>query len=148
MARILVVDDDPLVRELLQTVLGDAGHEVAAVTNGEDALKRLRESAYAVVVLDRSMPRLSGLEVVAAMRKDPALKSVKVLMCTGAGMLADAEDALKAGADDYTVKPLELPRLLEKVARLAAKAATQPPPPKPAGGIMGTLGGLFKPKDV
>lgn len=146
MARILVVDDDPLVRELLQTVLGDAGHEVSAVTNGEDALARLRESSYAVVVLDRSMPRLSGLEVVGAMRKDPALKGVKVLMCTGAGMLADAEDALKAGADDYTVKPLELPRLLEKVARLAAKAATEPPPPKPAGGIMGALGGLFKPK--
>ena len=146
MLRILVVDDDPLVRELLQTVFADGGHEVATATNGEDALKLMRAGPYSVVVMDRSMPRLSGLEVLVQMRRDPALKGVPVLMCTGAGMLADAEDALKAGADDYAVKPLDIPRLLEKVAKLAAKAPAQPPSTK-APGLMDKLGGLFRPKN-
>lgn len=147
MARLLVVDDDPMVRELLVTVLTDGGHDVKVAGNGDDALRALQAERFAVVVMDRNMPRMSGLELLVLMRKDPALKSVKVVMCTGAGMLADAEDALKAGADDYVVKPLDIARLLEKVARLAAKAATEPPPPpKPAPGIMGAISGLFKPK--
>ncbi len=144
MAHILVVDDDPLVRELLMTVLGDAGHTTSAAGNGQDALARLREEAFALVILDRSMPRLSGLEVLVAIRKDPALKGLKVVMCTGAGMVADADDALRAGADDYVVKPLDIARLLEKVARHAANAT--PTAPKPAkGGIMDSLKGLFRP---
>jgi CheY-like chemotaxis protein len=145
MARILVVDDDPLVRELLQTVFTEGGFEVGTASNGEDALKLMRQGGWSVVVMDRSMPRLSGIEVLVQMRRDPGLKALPVLMCTGAGMLADAEDALKAGADDYVVKPLDLPRLQEKVVKLAAKAPAQPAPAKPEG-LLDKLGGLFRPK--
>jgi CheY-like chemotaxis protein len=145
MARILVVDDDPLVRELLQTVFTEGGFEVGTASNGEDALKLMRQGGWSVVVMDRSMPRLSGIEVLVQMRRDPGLKALPVLMCTGAGMLADAEDALKAGADDYVVKPLDLPRLQEKVVKLAAKAPAAPAAPK-AAGLMDRLGGLFRPK--
>jgi CheY-like chemotaxis protein len=145
MARILVVDDDPLVRELLQTVFTEGGFEVGTASNGEDALKLMRQGGWSVVVMDRSMPRLSGIEVLVQMRRDPGLKALPVLMCTGAGMLADAEDALKAGADDYVVKPLDLPRLQEKVVKLAAKTPAAPAAPK-AAGLMDRLGGLFRPK--
>lgn len=143
MARILVVDDDSDVRELLVTVLTDGGHAATAVGNGEDALARLAAEPFELVVMDRSMPRLSGMETLVALRKDPALKGVKVIMCTGAGMLADAEAALAAGADDYVVKPLDIPRLLEKVARHAAQAVARPQPA--SGGLMGSLGRLFRP---
>lgn len=143
MARILVVDDDINVRELLVTVLTDGGHAVAAVGNGEDALARLAAEPFELVVMDRSMPRLSGMETLVALRKDPALKGVKVIMCTGAGMLADAEAALAAGADDYVVKPLDIARLLEKVARHAAQAVARTQPA--SGGLMGSLGRLFRP---
>jgi CheY-like chemotaxis protein len=147
MARILVVDDEPLVRELLSTVLADAGHDTSSCANGEEGLTRLRAERYAIAIVDRNMPRMSGLEMLAEMRRDESLKGVKVIVCTGAGMLADAEDAIQAGADDYVVKPLEIARLLEKVDKLAAKAAAEPPPPpKPGAGLMGTLGSLFRPK--
>lgn len=141
MARVLIVDDDPLVRELLITVVADGGHAVTAVSNGADALQRLGAEPYELVILDRNMPRLSGLEVLIEVRKDPALKGVRVIMCTGAGMVADADDALSAGADDYVVKPLDIPRLLEKVARHAAAAAARP---APSGGVMDVLGRLFR----
>ena len=144
MARVLVVDDDPLVRELLVAVVSDGGHAVTAVPNGTDALDKLAVEAFEVVVMDRSMPRLSGLEVLVAIRKDPALKGLKVIMCTGAGMVADVDDALSAGADDYVVKPLDIPRLLEKVAKHAATAVPRVLPA--SGGVMGVLSRLFRPQ--
>ncbi len=142
MARILVVDDEPLIRELLATVLAGGGHTVKTVGSGAEALERLSQEPYEVVVMDRTMPRLSGLEALVAIRKEPALKGVKVIMCTGAGMVADADAALSAGADDYVVKPLDTARLLEKVARHAAAAA--PRAEFPAAGFMGSLKRLFR----
>ncbi|MDX6771024.1 MAG: response regulator [Elusimicrobiota bacterium] len=144
MARILVVDDDLLVRELLTTVLGDAGHSVAQAETGEAALAALRKERFDLLFLDRGLPGLSGLEVLVMIRKEPAWKRMKVLMCTGAGMLADAQDAMAAGADDYVVKPLEVARLLEKTARHLA-ALPPAPPEEPGGGLMGPLKKLFRP---
>lgn len=144
MARVLVVDDDPHVRELLTAVISEGGHAVKAVPNGTDALEKLAVEAFEVVVMDRSMPRLSGIEVLVAIRKDPALKGVKVIMCTGAGMVADVDDALSAGADDYVVKPLDIPRLLEKVAKHAAAAVPRVVPA--SGGVLGAFNRLFRPQ--
>lgn len=122
MARILVVDDEEAVRELVLMVLQGAGHQVDSAPGGREALELLRKNDYAVAVVDRTMPLMSGIELIRAMRADSALKGVQVLMCTGAGMISDVEEALAAGAADYTVKPLDMQALTAKVAKLAAAA--------------------------
>ena len=133
MARVLVVDDEESVRELVRMVLEGAGHRVDAAPGGREALEMMRREAYAVAVVDRSMPLMSGIELIRAMRAEPALKGVQVLMCTAAGMISDVEEALAAGAADYTVKPLDMQALTEKVAKLAAAA------PAPDSGLLGRV---------
>lgn len=133
MARILVADDEESVRELVKMILEREGHSVETAAGGRDALDKLRAGRYALVVLDRAMPLMSGLEVLREMKADPALKDVKAIMCTAAGMMSDVDEALSAGAADYVVKPLDMKTLAEKVARHAAGA--------PAGeeGLLGRL---------
>lgn len=148
MARILIVDDDMIIRELLLTVLGDGGHAAEAVEDGRAAMARLRQERFDLVFLDRTMPGLSGMEALVMIRKDPALKGLKVVMCTGSGMVADADDALTAGADDYVVKPLEIARLLDKVARHTAKPATPAAAPAPTAPIVRPAGAAPVPAPV
>lgn len=124
MARVLVVDDDDTVRALIAGALEDAGHAVAESGGGTDALEKIRREAFQLVVLDRSMPGFSGLDVLAVLKGFPGRGSFKVIMCTGAGLFAQVAEALEAGADDYVVKdPAGLRALPEKAARLLAKPA-------------------------
>ena len=81
----------------------------------------MSSTRYDLVILDRSMPEMSGLEVLKRIRTTPASAGVKVLMCTGAGMLADVDEALQAGASDYIVKPLDFAKLRAKVSTLTRK---------------------------
>lgn len=126
MARILVVDDEESVRELVRMVLETAGHAVDAAAGGREALALLRKNAYAVAVVDRTMPLMTGIELIREMRADAKTAGVKVIMCTAAGMVSDVDEALTAGAADYVVKPLDMQALAAKVAKHAAGA--------PAGG--------------
>lgn len=144
MARILVVDDEPDVREFIKDALVLDGHSVETSYDGSDALERLRRKRYDLVILDKNMPRTSGLEVVAALRKLPEGKGVKVLMCTASGMMSDVDGALASGADDYIIKPIELARLQEKVA-LHAPTTSERPALEP-GGLRGLLQRIFPPR--
>ncbi|MBI3565416.1 MAG: response regulator [Elusimicrobia bacterium] len=122
MARILVVDDEETVRELVRMVLENAGHSVDAAAGGREALALLRKRSYAVAVVDRTMPLMTGIELIREMRADAAMAGVKVIMCTAAGMVSDVDEALSAGAADYVVKPLDMQALAAKVAKHAAGA--------------------------
>src|SRR5688500_9470545 len=103
--RILVVDDDPLTRLQLRTVLGLDGHEVEEADDGLAALERLRAEPFALVIADWWMPRLDGLGVLAAVRAERV--PVGVVLLTGHGDTAMALEAMKAGADDFVTKPFE-----------------------------------------
>jgi len=105
MARILVVDDETEIRDLIKDVLVVGGHSIETAANGAAALALLRGKRYDVVILDRNMPGISGIEVLAQLRRLPSCKGVKVMMCTASGTMGDVDDALSAGADDYLVKP-------------------------------------------
>ncbi|MEU3838796.1 SpoIIE family protein phosphatase [Streptomyces sp. NPDC028635] len=114
-ARVLVADDNADMREYLTRILAGAGYEVEAVSDGVEALDAARRGTPDLVVSDVMMPRLDGLELVARLRGDPRTASVPVLLLSArAGQEASIE-GLRAGADDYLVKPFAAAELLARV---------------------------------
>lgn len=113
--RVLIADDNADMREYLTRILGVAGYRVDAVTDGQQALETIRANGPDLVVSDVMMPRLDGLALIAALRKDPRTAAVPVLLLSArAGQEASIE-GLHAGADDYLVKPFAAAELLARV---------------------------------
>src|SRR6185312_16217952 len=114
-ACVLIADDNTDMREYLARLLRGAGYQVEAVTDGRQALDTVRASVPDLVVSDVMMPRLDGLELVAALRTDPRTAAVPVVLLSArAGQEASIE-GLQAGADDYLVKPFAAAELLARV---------------------------------
>ncbi len=121
-SRILVVDDDPVVCDLVRVSLALEGLEVAAVGDGTAALAHLHQHPVDLVLLDRMLPGMDGLEVLSAIRADPATATVAVVLVTGIDGTARAVEGLDTGADDYIVKPFEPDELAARVrAQLRAR---------------------------
>lgn len=104
MARILVVDDEPDSVELLQEFLTGKGYEVVTASNGEEALRKVKEERPHLVLLDVRMPGMNGLDVLRKVREFD--QEVGVIMVTAVNEEDTGRDALKLGAFDYIVKPL------------------------------------------
>jgi len=121
--RILVVDDDPAVRESLRRSLQFNGYEVAVAGDGAEALARIAAEQPDALVVDVMMPRLDGLETTRALRAGG--NDVPVLVLTARDAVSDRVDGLDAGADDYLTKPFALEELL---ARLRALLRRHVPP--------------------
>jgi two-component system response regulator MtrA len=113
-ARILLVEDDASIREITALGLRGAGFEVVTAADGVEGLERWRSDRPDLVVLDVMLPRLDGLEVCRAIRRD---STVPIVMLTARGDTIDVVVGLESGADDYVRKPFEMPEL---VARLRA----------------------------
>jgi two-component system, OmpR family, alkaline phosphatase synthesis response regulator PhoP len=118
MSRILVVEDDPDIAHLIVHYLTNAGHETEVLGNGGEALTALRAAPRDVVILDRMLPGLDGLEVCRAMRADPALSKVPIIMLTARAEEADRIVGLELGADDYVTKPFSPKELVARVGAL------------------------------
>ena len=118
MARILVIDDDELIRITLHTILQRAGYEVTLATNGQDGLKKFRERPADLVILDIIMPEMGGIEALGEFRRDAP--EVKIIAISG-GVMRSETDYLAApkelGADHCLAKPFRPRDLLEAVAR-------------------------------
>ena len=113
--RVLVVDDDELILQILTTILDMEDFEVRTVETGEDALAAVEEELPDVVVLDVMMPGMDGLEVCTRLRAEPETKDVPVILLTARGDPEDRQRGLDAGADAYLTKPfspLELIRII------------------------------------
>ncbi|HEX4901831.1 MAG TPA: EAL domain-containing response regulator [Acidimicrobiales bacterium] len=113
--RILVVDDDPGVRDLICATLRLEGLEVHAAEDGPGALARLRAEPVDLVLLDRMMPGMDGLAVLGEIRGDPELALLPVILVTAMGTPASAVEGLDSGADDYLAKPFDLDELAARV---------------------------------
>ena len=118
---ILVVDDDADMREMLQDMLKDRGHQVTTAGSGSEALKALSEGDYWVVLTDLRMKGMQGLELLTEIRRSHP--DVNVILMTGFGSVETAVEAMKHGASDYLTKPVkkdELVRVIERVVREAS----------------------------
>jgi two-component system, OmpR family, phosphate regulon response regulator PhoB len=115
---ILLVEDDPDIRELVAYKLTRGGFEVIEAADGPAALHAARERRPDAVVLDIQLPRLSGIEVCRQLRAAPATATVPIIMLTGAVRLQELEQADAAGATDYLVKPFS-PRELQRRVEVA-----------------------------
>lgn len=141
MARILVVDDEARIREVVQYALAREGHQVESVPDGEKALARLGRSGIDLVILDVLMPELDGLSVCRRMRADPALANVPVIFLSSRGEEADKVNGLELGGDDYLAKPFS-PRELASRVKAVLRRAAGASPHAPADGGVRTHGGL------
>jgi DNA-binding response OmpR family regulator len=117
-ATILVVDDDPVILQLLTVNFEMEGFAVITATDGEEGLRRTRDDKPDVVISDVMMPRKSGLELVAELKADPDLARIPVLLLTARAQHTDVTGGLDAGADDYVTKPFEPLELVDRVNHL------------------------------
>ena len=118
MAEILVADDDPILVEILKYRLEVAGHSVTVVSNGEDALSEARENRPHLIVLDSTMPVLSGPKVLAELKSDPDLSTIPVVMLTARDGEEDVIAGLQGGAAEYLTKPFVPQELLVRISGL------------------------------
>ncbi len=121
--KILVVDDEPAVRDSLRRALQLEGYDVELAGDGQEALERLDSEGVDAVVLDVSMPRLDGLAACRRLRSTG--NSLPVLMLTARDEVADRVAGLDAGADDYVVKPFALDELLARLRALLRRLGPQ-----------------------
>ena len=120
--RILVIEDDPETAEQLVESLSTSGYEVDLAVNGNDGLARGRSADYAVMTIDRMLPGLDGISVIRTMRE--AGIATPALIISALGEIDDRVRGLRAGGDDYLVKPFAFAELLARVEALARRSAT------------------------
>ena len=120
--RVLVVDDDRDIRDLVTFKLEQAGYEVRQAEDGLQALEAVREWAPDLVVLDVMMPGLSGVDVTRELRADPATAGTPVILLTAKAQEADVETGFVSGADDYVVKPFSPRELVSRVQAVLARS--------------------------
>ncbi|WP_141575250.1 response regulator transcription factor [Actinomadura sp. WMMA1423] len=132
--RILVVDDEPAVRESLSSSLEFEGYRVTGAADGVAALDRVERDSPDLVVLDVLMPRMDGLTTCRRLRALGA--TMPVLMLTARDMVGDRVTGLDAGADDYLAKPFELDELLARVRALLRRAAMNAPGAAAPGDVL------------
>ncbi len=120
--RILIIEDDTAAAAAMARGLQDAGHETAHAEDGEVGLKAAQDGQYDVLVVDRMMPKLTGVQVVEALRREG--DQTPVLFLSALGEVSDRVDGLKAGGDDYLVKPYAFAELIARVEALSRRRET------------------------
>jgi len=115
--KVLVVDDEPAIREMIRFALNKSGMKVSCAESGREAIDRINEKKPDILLLDWMMPNLSGPQLTRHLRKDPLTRDIPIIMLTARVAEDDKVSGLNAGADDYIIKPFS-PR--ELVARIHA----------------------------
>ena len=105
MARILIAEDEPDIRELVAFTLRFAGHEVTATPNGEDALQQASQIVPDLIIMDVRMPKMTGYEACRAMKADVVLKDIPVVFLSAKGQDAEIQAGLDLGAEEYLLNP-------------------------------------------
>lgn len=122
MTRVLIVDDEPGIRETLAITLRASGYDIDTASDGEEALLRADASEPDIVVLDLGLPDLDGVQVIAQLR---ATSQAPILVLSGRTDSTDKVDALDAGADDYVTKPFGMDELLARLRAMSRRTAAE-----------------------
>ncbi len=126
-ARVVVVDDDLDLQNVVGCMLRGAGFDVAAVSSAEEAFDLLRERACDLIVLDWNLPGMTGIDFCKRVRRERALSRLPVLFLTAHSSSADLVEAFSAGADDFVSKPFRAPELAARVIGLLRRSQVPPP---------------------
>ena len=128
--KILLVEDNEMNRDMLSRRLERRGYRVVLATDGQAGVEMTLSEAPDLVLMDMSLPVLDGWEATRRLKANPATRHIPVIALTAHAMSSDRDKALEAGCDEYDTKPIELPRLLEKMEALlggAPAAAAEAP---------------------
>lgn len=120
MAKILLVEDNDMNRDMLSRRLARRGYEVVIAVDGQQGIDMARTEAPDLILMDMSLPVLDGWEATRRLKATPETRTIPVIALTAHAMVGDREKAVEAGCDDFDIKPIELPRLLEKIEALLA----------------------------
>jgi CheY-like chemotaxis protein len=115
MPKILLVEDNEMNRDMLSRRLTRNGFEVAIAVDGQQGVEMATSEKPDVILMDMSLPVMDGWEATRRVKADPATRAIPVIALTANAMVEDREKAMAAGCDDFDTKPVELPRLLEKI---------------------------------
>ncbi|MFN8058166.1 MAG: response regulator transcription factor [Vicinamibacterales bacterium] len=126
MSRILVVEDDPDIADLLQHYLSQAGHDLTVLSSGTEAVARVQADAPDLVVLDRMLPGVDGLDICRRLRADPTTAAIPITMLTARAEEADRIIGLEVGADDYVTKPFSPKELVARINALLRRVERVP----------------------
>ncbi|MEM7250216.1 MAG: response regulator [Pseudomonadota bacterium] len=122
MAKILIVEDNEMNRDMLSRRLARKGFEVTMAEDGERGVQMATDQIPDLILMDMSLPIVDGWEATRRIKSAPTTQGIPVIALTAHAMAEDRDKALAAGCDDYDTKPVELPRLLEKIQNLLSPA--------------------------
>jgi two-component system cell cycle response regulator DivK len=122
MAKILLVEDNEMNRDMLSRRLQRKGYEVTMAVDGRQGVEMARAGGFDLILMDMSLPEIDGWEATRQLRAVPETRTVPIIGLTAHAMAGDREKALEAGCNDYDTKPVELPRLLAKIEALLGGA--------------------------
>jgi CheY-like chemotaxis protein len=126
-ARVLTVDDAPLIRRLIRAALSGKGYEVHEAGGGEEALRFVRKQPVDLILLDIMMPKMDGLETCQRLRRTEEAREIPIIMCSAKGQKKDILGAIKCGANDYVVKPFDREVLLSKIRKALSRRGSRAP---------------------
>jgi CheY-like chemotaxis protein len=118
MPKILLVEDNEMNRDMLSRRLERKGYQIVMAVDGAEGVSMAKSEAPDLILMDMSLPVLNGWEATGKIKQDPETQAIPVIALTAHAMASDREKALAAGCEDYDTKPIELPRLLEKIEAL------------------------------
>lgn len=120
--KILIIEDEEIMLDLLQRKLTNNGYEISIARNGEDGLKMIKETKPDLILLDIIMPKMSGMEVLEGMQKDKEVKSIPVIIISNSGQPVELDRAKKLGVKDWLIKTEFDPQeVVDKVVRQIGK---------------------------
>ena len=122
MAKILLVEDNELNRDMLSRRLERRGFEVVSAVNGQEGVEMAHSETPELILMDISLPIMDGWEATREIKKSPTTRSTPVIALTAHAMVGDREKAIEAGCDDYDTKPINFQRLLQKMKTLMDKS--------------------------